>query len=80
MAKKTKVGKNELLEDYRMLDRMSKGLAMHQKSILVISKRISKKVDADFRAGLIENLDIVVSHMRRATAELERAKRVLKNI
>ncbi len=80
MAKKTKVGKNELLEDYRMLDRMSKGLAVHQKNIQTISKRISKKVDADFRSGLIENLDIVASHMRRAMMELERAKKELKGI
>jgi hypothetical protein len=80
MANKSRTGKNELLADYRMLEKMSHDLMEHQKSIRVINRRIMKKVSADFGSGLVENLDIVASHMRKAASELERAKRELKGI
>ncbi len=80
MAKRKRIRRNELLSDYRMLDKMSKELRVHQKSIRQINRRIARSVDADFRSGLVENLDIVVSHMRKAAGELDRAKKELKGI
>lgn len=80
MIKKNRAGRNELLGDYRMLDRMSKDLRLHQKSVKQINRRIARRIDADFRAGLVEDLDIVVSHMRKASIELDKAKKRLKGI
>ncbi len=78
---KAKKGARELLQDYALLDGMSRQLAVHQKSIFGIGKRLVKRASqSDISGGLIENLDIVVSHMAKAQKEIERAKKRLKQI
>lgn len=80
MAAKRRIRKNELVADYNMLGKMSKELLSHQRNIRAINKRIAKRVDADFKGGLVENLDIVMSHMQKAGKELEKARKSLKGI
>ncbi len=80
MAAKKRAGRNELVNDYKMLDKMAKELVVHQKMIKQINRRIAKSVSADFRGGLVGNLDIVMSHMQKAAREIERAKKELKRI
>lgn len=79
--KKTKKGSKELLQDYALLDSMSRQLIVHQKSIFRIGKRLVRKASqSDITSGLIDNLDMVVSHMKKAQDEIERAKKRLKEI
>ncbi len=80
MRARRRIKRNELLSDYRMLEKMSESLRQHQKNIRLINKRIAKRVDADFKGGLVENLDIVTEHMQKAERELEKAKKELKGI
>ncbi len=73
--------KNELMNDYKMLESMSRELAKHQKKVREIGKRIVKtKVSLDLKEGLVENLEIVSNHMRKAGQEIDRAKKRLKLI
>jgi hypothetical protein len=73
--------KNELEGDYKMLDAMSKMLKEHQQHIRAIGKRVvNTGVRLDLKEGLVENLDIVSNHMRKAQAELDKAKKRLKLI
>lgn len=80
MAKDKKPRKQELLRDYRMLDRISETLLEHQKNIRAINKRIASKVKTDLRYGLIENLNVVADHMEKAQEELEKARKELELI
>lgn len=72
--------KSELLADYSMLDKMSKDLAVHQKNVKAIGKRIASRTKSDLKFGLEENLDIVLEHMNKAQKELDRARKELKLI
>lgn len=80
MVKRKKSDANELLRDYDMLGDMEKQLAVHQKNILSIGRRVSKVAKTNLRDGLLENLDIVAVHMRNATKEIEKAQKRLKRI
>ena len=80
MAKKGK-SKNEIINDYRMLDKMSKQLKVHERILHdVVAKKIAKKSRTDLEEGLLENLDIVSMHMIKARKEIDRAKEKLKLI
>ncbi len=73
--------KNELQGDYKMLEKMSKELKTHQQNVRAIGKRVVKTgVRLDLKEGLVENLDIVSNHMRKAQQELDKAKKRLKLI
>jgi hypothetical protein len=80
MVKRKKSDANELLNDYDMLADMEKQLAMHQKNIMKIGNRVAKVAKTNMRDGLLENLDIVATHMRNATKEIEKAQKRLKRI
>lgn len=80
MPRSNKPAKNELLNDYKLLDKMSREIALHQKNIKLIRNAIAKKVSSDVKFGLIENLDVVMSHMSKATKEMEKARKELKMI
>lgn len=80
MPKGKKPSKSELMDDYRLLEKMSKELSSHQKKMLVIRNAIAKKVNADLKYGLIENLDVVMERMGKAQKELESARKELKRI
>ncbi len=74
-------GNNELLNEYELLEKISKELDVHQKNIKAVGKRIAKdNASLDFSEGLIENLEIVSNHMLAAKRELDRAKEKLKSI
>lgn len=74
-------GSSELLNDYAMLNVMSRQLAAHQRKIFRIGKRLVERASqSDISEGLIDNLDMVIAHMRRAQKEIETAKRKLKKI
>lgn len=78
---KTRKGSGELLNDYYMLDKMSKELKKHSNNVHAIGKRVVRKVwRTDLKEGLVENLEIVSNHMRRAQKELESAKKKLKMV
>ncbi len=80
MSKTNKVSR-ELLNDYAMLDGMSRQLIAHQKNIFGIGKRLVKRASqSDISEGLIDNLDMVIVHMKKAQKELETAKKRLKKI
>lgn len=80
MRKSKKPNKNELLNDYKLLDKMSKEITLHQKNIKVIRDAIAKKVNSDVKFGLIENLDVVMGHMKKAMKEMDDARKELKEI
>lgn len=78
---KSKKGGNELLNDYYMLDKMSKELQEHSRNVRAIGKRVVRRVyKTDLKEGLVENLEIVSNHMKKAQEELDSAKRKLKMI
>jgi hypothetical protein len=80
MAKSRK-GASELLNDYYMLDKMSRELQKHSKNVKTIGKRVVRQVwKTDLKEGLVENLEIVSNHMKRAQKELDSAKKKLKMI
>ena len=80
MAGKNK-GSAEVLRDYRMLERISRELKEHERRLHdVVARRVARKARTDLEEGLLENLDIVASHMRRAQKEIDKAKRKLKVI
>jgi hypothetical protein len=80
MSKNGKTGSRELLDDFRMLDRMAADLKEHQKRVLEIGKRISKAAKSDVNYGLLEDLDIIATHMNKAHKEIVRAKKKLRNV
>lgn len=81
MAKRKNPGRNELMNDYKMLDSMSKSLAEHQKRLLGIGKSIMKKsTNSDLTTDVVANLDTVFGHMRKAQRELNKARDKLKMI
>ncbi|VVB76968.1 Uncharacterised protein [uncultured archaeon] len=80
MANNAKPKKNELDADYEMLEDMSRQLQEHQKNVNAISRKIARTLKTDLKYGLLENLDIVTTHMRNAKRELDRAKKELKRI
>lgn len=80
MAKSKEPKRNELMSDYRMLEKMSSDLREHQKNILKINKKLARKVKGDLKYGFIENLQIVAEHIKNAERELENAKKELKMI
>ena len=80
MAKK-RIGSGEVLKEYRMLETISMQLKTHEKILRsVVAKRIARKAKTDLEEGLLENLDIVATHMHKAQKEIERAKQKLKMI
>ena len=80
MAKSEIPKRTELLSDYRMLEKMSGSLKEHQKNVLAINKALAKKLKGDFKYGLIENLQTVADHMKKAQKELDNARKELKRI
>ena len=73
----------DLINDYVMLNRMSKELSKQQNRVLAIGRslyNIEKKAQSDMEDGLIENLDFVAFHMKKARNEIEKAKKKLKMI
>ncbi|MGI0141635.1 MAG: hypothetical protein ACREBF_03230 [Candidatus Micrarchaeales archaeon] len=80
MGKSKTPKKNELISDYKMFDKMAKDLIKHQKSVTAIARSIGKKTSTDFGSGLIENLDVVITHMQKAQKELDKARKELKQI
>ncbi len=81
MASRRKADDKELLRDYFMMESMAKELKWHQDRIRAIGKRVVKKAaKTDLKDGIIENLDVVVTHMKNAQRELDRAMGKLKMI
>jgi len=80
MRNSKKPSKNELINDYKLLDKMSREIVLHQKNIKVIRDAIAKKVNSDVKFGLIENLDVVMGHMKKAMKEMDAARKELKEI
>jgi BMFP domain-containing protein YqiC len=80
MAKTAKKQKG-LMDDYQLLERVSKQLSDHRKKIASVQGKIArKKIRTDLEDGLIENLDIVSEHMANAQKEVDRARKRLKLI
>ncbi|MDE1827653.1 MAG: hypothetical protein KGH65_00625 [Candidatus Micrarchaeota archaeon] len=75
-----KPSRNELMNDYKLLDKMSREIILHQKNIKIIRDAIAKKVNSDVKFGLIENLDVVMGHMKKAMKEMDDARKELKEI
>jgi uncharacterized protein YoaH (UPF0181 family) len=69
-----------LMEEYQTLAGMSRSLAAHRRNVDAVSRRIAKKMSPDLSSGLLENLDIVSSHIRKAAKELDSALKELKVI
>jgi hypothetical protein len=71
----------EVLKDYNMLGKISAQLRTHERLLHnVVSKRVARKTKTDLEEGILENLDIVATHMRKARAEVEKARHKLKMI
>ena len=71
-------GRKELAGDYRMLARMSRELGVHQRKINAIAKKVAKTGKSDAMYGLVESLDLVMTHIGRAKRELDNAGKKLK--
>lgn len=73
---------NEIIVDYKMFDKMSKDIALHYKTLLLIRKNIAKnkKVASDLKFEFLENLDIIIKHMKNAEKELNKSKRVINEL
>lgn len=81
MASKRGKGAAGLTADYYLLGRISRELGGHRSKIGEIGRRIArKKITTDLEDGLIENLDVVMEHMRNAKKEVDRAQRKLRMI
>jgi hypothetical protein len=81
MAKKNGEPVNkELVRDYAMLGKMASDLKKHQKKVVEIGKRISRRPRSDFRYGIIENLDLVATHMSKACSEVSKAQKKLGRV
>lgn len=75
-----KANNKEMLNDYKMLQKMSKELTRHQSNLKLIRKAIAKGMKTDLKYGLIENIDTVLKHMGKASKEMEDARKELKMI
>lgn len=80
MTKGKKQQGGEILRDYRMLEKMSKDLALHQKNIRLIGKRVARRMKTYEKYGLIENLTSVAISMDKAKRQIDKARRELKLI
>ncbi|MDE1860185.1 MAG: hypothetical protein KGH72_00525 [Candidatus Micrarchaeota archaeon] len=81
MKRKSRAGANELLKDFYMINDMTKKLGEHQKKIRAIAKHVARSgYKTGLTEGVVENLDLVMSHMNKARKELERAGRRLKMV
>jgi hypothetical protein len=80
MGKSRGPSRNELLKDYFMLNKMSRNLALHQKNVRVIGRKVAKTAKTDLTDGIVDNLDLVVAHMKRAQSEIDKAQKKLKQI
>ncbi len=78
MRKSRRPVKGELMTDYRMLSQMSKELDLHQKRIKSIMKKFAKTGRSDAMYSLVENLDLISTHMGRARKELNKAGKKLR--
>ncbi len=78
---KSRIGRNEIFKDYIMLEKIAKELAKHQKNLRAIGKRaVIGARKTDLNEGIVENLDIVSNHMKKAQEEVEKARKKLKFI
>ena len=69
------------MKDYRMIGQISRQLKAHERTLRnVVAKRVAQKSKTDLEEGLLENLDIVATHMHNAQKELDKAQRKLKMI
>lgn len=74
-------GSNEVSKDYYMLGQISKQLKDHERTLRnVVAKKVAKKAKTDLEEGLLENLDIVATHMHKAQTEIAKAQAKLKLI
>ncbi len=73
---------NELFLDYKLFDGMSKELKTHYKKVLKIRSSISKnkKASSDLKFEVLESLDIILDHVKKASKELDKSKRVIKEL
>ncbi len=70
--------RGELTGDYLMLGKMSRELGVHQKRIKSIMKKFAKTGRSDAMYSLVENLDLISTHMGRARKELDKAGKKLR--
>ncbi len=82
MALKKNKTPNELILDYKLFDKMSKDITKHYKRIMSIRKEIArnKNVSVDLKFEFLESLDIILAHMKTAGKELDKSKKVLKEL
>ncbi len=82
MPSKNKSNKGELIADYAMFDKMSKDINKHYKRIMTIRKEIARNKNAsvDLKFEFLESLDIILAHMKTAGKELDKSKKVLKEL
>ena len=79
MARSRKSG-TEISNDYYMLEKMGKELKKHEKMIVGIGKKLSKKPRSEVNYAILENLDLVATHMAKAYKEVEKAQKKIKQI
>ena len=82
MQKKNNSGPKELISDYVMFNDMSKDITKHYKKVLLIRKNIArnKTTRTDLKFEFLESLDIILDHMKKAAKELDRSKKVIKEL
>ncbi|MEM0201222.1 MAG: hypothetical protein QXD23_02350 [Candidatus Micrarchaeaceae archaeon] len=79
---KNKESRNELFVDYELFDKMSKELKVHYKNIMSIRKSISKskKASSDLKFEFLESLDLILSNVQNAFEELDKSKKIIKEL
>ena len=82
MRKNNNSKSNELISDYSMFDSMSKDIKKHYKKVLLIRKDIAKnkKASSDLKFEFLESLDIILKHMKKAANEIDKSKKVIKEL
>jgi hypothetical protein len=73
---------NELAIDYKIFDQMSKTINSHYKTITDMRKKIAKNKNAssDLKFEFLESLDIILDHIKKASEELDKSKKVIKEL
>ncbi|MGC8479069.1 MAG: hypothetical protein ACP5M9_00130 [Candidatus Micrarchaeia archaeon] len=81
-VKKYNKDQKELYFDYMLFDKISKELKEHNKKIMVIRKNIakSKKASSDLKFEFLENFDIITDHIAKAVKEINKSKKILKEL
>jgi hypothetical protein len=77
MAKR-KENREDILQDYFLLESMTRELHRHKQNLKRICSRIERGMDSYNKYGLIDVLSMVSMHIERADRELEKARKELK--